>query len=121
MLLKNKTALIYGAGGSLGSAIARAFADAGAHVVLTGRHIDPVQHLSKEIISTGGNAESAQVDALDEEAVGEHLKSIVEKGRNIDISFNAVGYEVKQDVPLVDLKVDQYVDPVTIALQTHFI
>ena len=77
MLLKTKTALIYGAGGSMGSAIARAFAQEGAHVILTGRHLDPVQLLSEELISKGGSAEAAQVDALDEKAVGEHLASII--------------------------------------------
>ena len=38
-ILKNKNAVIYGAGGSLGGAVAKALANAGANVFLTGRNI----------------------------------------------------------------------------------
>jgi NAD(P)-dependent dehydrogenase (short-subunit alcohol dehydrogenase family) len=37
MMLKNKVAVIYGAGGAVGSAVARAFAREGAKLFLTGR------------------------------------------------------------------------------------
>lgn len=37
MLLENKNAVIYGGGGSIGAAVARAFASEGAKVFLTGR------------------------------------------------------------------------------------
>ena len=43
MLLNNKNAVIYGAGGSLGSAIARAFAKEGANLFISGHNIAPVK------------------------------------------------------------------------------
>ncbi len=91
MILKDKVAVIYGAGGAIGSAVARAFASEGANVFLTGRHLAPVEAVAKEVVSAGGSAEAAEVDALDEQAVDEHLQSVIDKAGRVDISFNAVG------------------------------
>ena len=79
MLLTNKNAVIYGAGGAIGSAIARAFAREGAKVFLTGRGPASVDAVASDILATGGVAETAQVDALDELAVEKHLSAVVEK------------------------------------------
>lgn len=48
-LLTSKTAIIYGAGGSLGSAVARTFAAEGATVHLVGRSREPLERLAAEI------------------------------------------------------------------------
>ena len=73
MLLNNKNAVIYGAGGSLGSAIARAFAKEGANLFISGHNIAPVKKLAAEIVNDGGKAEAAELDALDEKAISEYL------------------------------------------------
>ena len=90
-LLDNKTAVIYGAGGAIGGAVARAFAREGARVFLTGRDVAKVDAVADEIIGAGGAAETAQVDALDENAVDEHLAAVVERAGSVDISLNAIG------------------------------
>ena len=64
MMLKDKVAVIYGAGGGTGSAVARAFACEGAKVFLTGRRLAPVEAVAEDIVSAGGSAEAAEVDAL---------------------------------------------------------
>jgi NAD(P)-dependent dehydrogenase (short-subunit alcohol dehydrogenase family) len=79
MMLKDKVAVIYGAGGAIGSAVARAFAFEGANVFLTGRHLAPVDAVAKEVVSAGRSAEAAEVDVLDEQAVDRHLKSVIDK------------------------------------------
>jgi len=71
MLLENKTAVIYAAGGAIGAAVARAFAREGARLFLTGRNVAKVDAVAEDIVAAGGVAETAQVDALDETAVGE--------------------------------------------------
>ena len=68
MLLENKNAVIYGAGGAIGSAVAHAFAREGARVFLAGRTLESFEEVAEGIRSAGGVAETAQVDAIDETA-----------------------------------------------------
>lgn len=89
--LKDKIAVIYGAGGAIGGAVAHAFASEGAKLFLTGHRLEPIKALAKDITQTGGDAEAAEVDALDENAIDKHLQAIVTKTGRIDISFNAMG------------------------------
>lgn len=77
MVLSNKNAVIYGAGGSLGGAVAKAFAAAGAHVFLTGYRAASVQRTADAILAAGGKAEVALVDAFDEAAVTRHLETVI--------------------------------------------
>src|SRR5262245_17791338 len=91
MILDNKVAVIYGAGGGIGGAVARAFAREGAQVFLTGRGLAPAEAVAREILAAGGSAEAAEVDAVDEPAVDAHLQSVIDKAGRLDISFNAVG------------------------------
>jgi NAD(P)-dependent dehydrogenase (short-subunit alcohol dehydrogenase family) len=91
MLLKDKVAVIYGAAGGIGGAVARAFAREGADVFLTGRLRGPVEAVAKEINSAGGSAHAAEVDALDEQAIDKHLQLVTDRAKRVDISFNAIG------------------------------
>ena len=68
-MLQDKVAVIYGAGGAIGGAVARTFASEGAKVFLTGRLRAPVEAVAEDIVSAGGFAAAAEVDALDEQAV----------------------------------------------------
>ncbi|MEJ7632177.1 MAG: SDR family NAD(P)-dependent oxidoreductase, partial [Rubrobacteraceae bacterium] len=56
MLLDNKNAVIYGAGGAIGGAVARAFAREGANVFLAGRTLATLDTVAEEIHSSGGLA-----------------------------------------------------------------
>src|SRR5687768_9526299 len=91
MMLHDKVAVIYGAGGAIGGAVARAFASEGANLFLTGHHLAPVEVVAEDVVSAGGSAEVAEVDALDEQVVDKHLRSVVDKAGRVDIAFNAVG------------------------------
>ena len=108
MMLKDKVAVIYGAGGEVGGAVARAFATEGANLFLTGRNLAPVEGVAKDVVAAGGSAEAAEVDALDEQAVDEHLQSVIDKAGRVDISFNAVGIPSTNVlyVPLAELDVE---------------
>ena len=123
MMLKDKVAVIYGAGGAIGGAVARAFARDGAKLFLTGRRGGPVEAVANDIVTAGGSAEAAQVDALDEQAVGTHLQSVVDKAGRIDISFNAVGIPGTRilGVPLVELDVEQFCLPIATYARSHFL
>ena len=121
MLLENKNAVIYGAGGAVGSAIARAFAREGAKVFLAGRTLAKLDTVAAEISAANGVSETAQVDALDAEAVELYINAIAEKSGHLDISFNAIGLEDVQGKSFADLSFDDFNRPIANAMRTHFI
>ncbi|HSO55580.1 MAG TPA: SDR family oxidoreductase [Actinomycetes bacterium] len=121
-MLNDKVAVIYGAGGALGGAVARAFATEGARLLLTGLHLASVEAVAEDIVSAGGSAEAAQVDALDEQAVDTHLRSVIDKAGRVDISFNAIGIpNPKLRVPLVELDVEQFSLPIATYTRSYFV
>jgi NAD(P)-dependent dehydrogenase (short-subunit alcohol dehydrogenase family) len=123
MLLRNKVAVVYGAGGAIGSAVTRAFASEGAKVFLAGRRRASVDAVAEEIASAGGAAEAAEVDALDEQAVDEHLEAVIGKASRVDISFNAVGIPGTNilGVPLVELDRQMFSLPITTYATSYFL
>jgi NAD(P)-dependent dehydrogenase (short-subunit alcohol dehydrogenase family) len=122
MMLKDKVAVIYGAGGSVGGAVARAFAAEGAALFLTGRKRAPVEAVAEDIVAAGGYAEPAEVDALDEHAVDEHLQTVIDTAARVDISFNAIGIpNPKVRVPLVELGLEQFSLPIATYTRSYFL
>jgi NAD(P)-dependent dehydrogenase (short-subunit alcohol dehydrogenase family) len=123
MMLKDKVAVIYGAGGAIGGAVARAFAPEGAKLFLTGRQRAPVEAVAEDITSAGGSAEAAEVDALDEQALDKHLQSVIDQAGRVDISFNAVGVPDTKilGVPLAELDVEQFSLPITTYTRSYFL
>jgi NAD(P)-dependent dehydrogenase (short-subunit alcohol dehydrogenase family) len=122
-MLKDKVAVIYGAGGAIGGAVARAFASERAEVFLTGRLQAPVEAVAGDIASAGGSADAAAVDALDELAVDRHLQYVIEKAGRVDISFNAVGIPDTKivGVPLVELDLEQFSLPIAAYTRSYFL
>src|SRR5690348_279891 len=123
MMLKDKVAVIYGGGGAIGGAAARAFAREGAKVFLTGRRRTAVEAVTEDIVSGGAFAAAAEVDALDEQAVDKHLQSVIDKTGRVDISFNGVGIPNKKilGVPLVEMDVQQFSLPIAAYTTSYFL
>jgi NAD(P)-dependent dehydrogenase (short-subunit alcohol dehydrogenase family) len=123
MILKDKVAVIYGAGGAIGGAVARAFASEEARVFVTGRAQGAVDAVAQDIASAGGSAEAAEVDALDEQAVEGHLQSVVDQAGRVDISFNAVGIPDTGilGVPLLELDVARFSQPIAAYTRSYFL
>jgi 3-oxoacyl-[acyl-carrier protein] reductase len=120
MLLENKVAVIYGAGGPIGGAVARAFAREGARVLLAGRTRSKLDRVADEIRSNGGAADTAAVDALDERAVDEFVDAVVEQAGSIDISFNLISLGDVQ-APLTELTVEGFLQPIATAMRSQFL
>jgi 3-oxoacyl-[acyl-carrier protein] reductase len=121
VLLERKNAVIYGAGGSIGGAVARAFAREGARVFLAGRTRASLDDVAEAIRSAGGTAETAQVDALDEQAVDRHADAVAADAGGIDISFNVIAHPYTHGTPLAEMSVDDFMAPVETAARTTFL
>jgi 3-oxoacyl-[acyl-carrier protein] reductase len=121
VLLATKTAVVYGGGGSVGGAVARAFAREGAKVFLAGRTPATLDRVAEAIVAAGGHAETAQVDALDEKAVDDHADAVAEQAGSIDVSFNAIGYGDIHGTPLIGMSFDDFARPVMNAMRAQFL
>ena len=121
MLLENKNAIIYGAGGGIGGGVARAFAREGARVFLAGRTRATLEEAAGAITAAGGRAEVAVVDALDERAVDEHARVVASQAGSIDVSFNLISRGDVQGIPLADMTTADFVRAITTGIATNFI
>lgn len=121
MLLENKNAVIYGGGGAIGGAVARAFAGEGARVFLAGRTLATLEAVAEEIRSAGWVAETAEVDALDETAVDEHADAVAASSGGIDISFNLISHGDVHGTPLAEMPLEDFERPVRNAVRTMFL
>jgi 3-oxoacyl-[acyl-carrier protein] reductase len=119
MLLENKTAIVYGGAGAIGSAVARVFAGEGATVHLVGRTRGPLEDLANAISRSGGRVEVASLDATDRAAVERHADTVAQRSAGIDIAFNATSNDDLHGTPLVDMADDDVLRPVTKAVITH--
>lgn len=101
--LDGKTALVTGAGRGLGLAIAKALAQAGAHVLLSGRSEEPLIKAVAEIQSEGGSASILPFDVTDQRQVEDAFARIAQ----IDILVNNVGLRDRRavfDFSLADVR-----------------
>ncbi|WP_341395111.1 SDR family NAD(P)-dependent oxidoreductase [Arthrobacter sp. G119Y2] len=121
MLLNGKTAVIYGGGGSIGGAVARAFAREGARVFLAGRSPESLEAVAGDIRADGGLVETALLDATNARAVDEHADDVAAAAGSLDISLNVIQHGDVQGSPMVDMYVEDYLRPVSTAVQTLFL
>jgi NAD(P)-dependent dehydrogenase (short-subunit alcohol dehydrogenase family) len=120
-LLEGKTAIIYGGGGGIGGGVARTFAREGASVFLVGRTREKLAEVAREITSSGGSAEVATFDALDERAVDDHVRDVVSRAGKVDVSFNLINRGDIQGTPLVQMTADDLLRAVVNGLRSNFL
>ncbi|MET1073133.1 MAG: SDR family oxidoreductase [Umezawaea sp.] len=117
MLLEGRNAIVYGAAGSVGGAISRAFGREGARVFLAGRTLATLDAVAAEIREAGGQAETAVVDALDERSVDDHADAV---GR-VDVSVNVIADSDVQGTPMVEMSLQDYLSPVVTSVTSKFL
>lgn len=121
MLLESKTAVVYGAGGPIGGAMARAFAREGASVHLAGRGVERLDRVAGEIRAAGGTAMTAALDALDEAEVDTHADEVASRSGGIDVSVNVIGFGDVQGTPLAEMTLADFEQPVVNLVRTQFL
>lgn len=121
MLLAGRNAIIYGGGGGIGGAIARAYAREGARVFLAGRTRATLDAVATDIRATGGLADAAVLDALDASAVDAHADAVAREGGSLDISVNVISDKDVQGTPLADMAEADYLSPVVTSVRSKFL
>jgi NAD(P)-dependent dehydrogenase (short-subunit alcohol dehydrogenase family) len=121
VLLDQKTAVVYGGGGAIGGAVAQAFAEQGAHVIVSGRTRASLEQVVQLLAGRGLSAEIAQVDALVENEVEAHLDRVVAERGGIDISFNAIGVPYSLGEPLHDIPADEFMMGIADGVRTNYL
>ncbi len=123
-LLQNKHAVIFGASGAIGQAVAKEFAAQGATVFLSGRRLAAVEQVAASIQQDGGLAYAAEVDALDEQAVQTYLDRVAQQAESIDILLNVTGPQPKDygnGTSTLELPLEQYMLPLSTLVPSQFI
>jgi 3-oxoacyl-[acyl-carrier protein] reductase len=123
-ILKGKRAVVFGAGGSIGAAVAKEFAAEGAEVFLAGRTKANVDAVAAQITAAGGRAHSQVVDAMNDATVNQYIDGIVKQAGGLDIVFNAVGPlagAYGNTKSAVDLSIEEYMVPLTTVVKSQFI
>lgn len=119
--LDGRSAIVYGGGGAIGGAVARAMARDGARVFLAGRTRGPLDEVATAIAADGGTADVAVLDACDEQAVDDHVAAVAAEAGSVDVSFNLVTRGDVQGTPLIDMTTDDMLRAVDTGLRTSFL
>ncbi|MGW4340681.1 SDR family NAD(P)-dependent oxidoreductase [Rhodococcus koreensis] len=120
MLLQNRTAIVHGGSGAVGSAVARAYAREGAEVHLTGRTRNTLENVAHRIRDDGGIAHFAVLDAVDRDTVEQHAAAVADQSGHLDVCFNATFNDDVQGTPLVDMQVGDVMQPVAKAVTSSY-
>lgn len=120
MLLKDRTAIVYGGSGAVGGAVAKAFAREGARVFIAARGRDGLEAVAREISAAGGRVDVAPVDATDQQAVEAHLAEIVQEAGPVKIMFNAIEWGDTQGAELTDMALERLMLPIRTSLTSWF-
>lgn len=114
--------IVHGAGGAIGGACAEAFARAGAELFLAGHRASSVEATADRIRPLARMpVHVAVVDAFDPAAVDAHAAEVVASAGQIDVVLNAASFPLVQGTPLLDIRLDDLLDPATLWLRTQFI
>jgi NAD(P)-dependent dehydrogenase (short-subunit alcohol dehydrogenase family) len=121
VLLEGRNAVVYGGGGVIGGAVARAFAREGARVFLAGRSLATLEVVASEVSAAGGRANVAVVDTLDAEAVDRHADAVAAEAGGIDVSFLAISHGDVHGMPLLDMPYEDFARPVEVSMRSLFL
>ncbi len=99
--LDNRTALITGSSRSLGYAVARGLAEAGAAVVLNGVDEQRLEAAAKRLAADGFTVHRSRFDVSDESAVAAAFEALDAAGVAVDIVVNNAGIQLRR--PLIDV------------------
>jgi 3-hydroxybutyrate dehydrogenase len=119
MKLKDKSALVTGAGSGIGKSIAEAFAREGACVAIADLNLSAAQTASKQINLAGGRAIHFQMDVASEDQVNAVVEQVVREAGALDVLVSNAGIQVIN--PIVDFSFSDWRKVVAIHLDGAFL
>ncbi|MEW5962542.1 MAG: 3-oxoacyl-[acyl-carrier-protein] reductase [Pseudomonadota bacterium] len=114
--LSGRNALVTGTTGGIGAAIARSFHKAGASVAISGRQVDKLEALAKEL---GDRVHVVPCDLADRAAVGKLIDEAAAKLGRVDILVNNAG--LTKDNLFMVMKDEQWDDVIAVNLTSTFV
>jgi 3-oxoacyl-[acyl-carrier protein] reductase len=123
-ILAGKNTVVFGAGGSLGAAVASEFAAEGAEVFLSGRSAATAEDVANRIDAAGGKAHVDVVDASDANAVEAYVGEVVARAGRMDAVCNLTGPRIGDylnGTPILQLPVDAFMLPQETLLRSQFV
>jgi NAD(P)-dependent dehydrogenase (short-subunit alcohol dehydrogenase family) len=122
--LSGKCAVIFGASGSIGAAVAKEIAAEGAEVFLSGRTESAVAEVANQIKMNGGTAHATSLDTTVEASVNSYIDAIVDEAHKIDILLDVSGplaAHYGNGKRSVELSVEEFMLPLTTMVRSRFI
>ena len=115
-----KISIVTGAGTGVGKAASLALSDEGWTIVLAGRRNDPIEAVTNEIKSRGGNALAIVTDTSDTKSVKGLFEETERAFGRLDLLFNNAGTNAP-GVSLEDLSFEQWTNVVNVNLTGVFL
>jgi 3-hydroxybutyrate dehydrogenase len=119
MKLREKSALITGAGSGIGKGIAETFAREGASVAIADLNFSAAQAVTKQINSAGGRAIPIQMDVANEDQVNAGMEQVVQNFGGVDVLVSNAGIQIIN--PIVDFSFSDWRKLVGIHLDGSFL
>ncbi|MBP2236832.1 NAD(P)-dependent dehydrogenase (short-subunit alcohol dehydrogenase family) [Sinorhizobium kostiense] len=104
MILKDRIAIVTGAGSGIGRAGATIMAREGAHVVVVDRSRGAAEATVASIATVGGSAEALAIDVTDDASLSAGIARVLDRHGRIDILHNHAGAQVAGDLEKVDIE-----------------
>jgi 3-hydroxybutyrate dehydrogenase len=119
MKLREKSALITGAGSGIGKGIAETFAREGASVAIADLNFSAAQAVTKQINSAGGRAIPIQMDVANEDQVNAGMEQVVQNFGGVDVLVSNAGIQIIN--PIIDFSFSDWRKLVGIHLDGSFL